>query len=115
MLHHIDRSKPPNIHIYQEMLILMWSNFTEAQKEEVNKNLQWFLDRDYDEQDAIRRCQIAWNHDHLTKKDALRKITQVREIVKKKFPKRARQLEAVWRESDEKDAPVNLSFYLDWL
>ena len=90
--------------------MICWSK---PRKQSVDRMLQWFLDKGSEKWEAKWRCQISCNHEHLSKKDARKKITEVREAVRKRFPKLLRRLEAVWRESKEREHPVNLSFYID--
>lgn len=101
------------LHLYNEMLILNDGNMTKSRKESVDMQLQWFIEKGIRGWEAKWRCQISCNHEHLSRKDARKRITEVREAVREQFPKLLRRLEAVWRESDERGQPVNLSFYID--
>lgn len=101
-------------HLYNDMLILHGGGrLTKPRKESIDNALQWFVEKGIRGWEAKWRCQISLNHEHLSKKDARKRITEVREAVRERFPKLLRRLEAVWRESDERGQPVNLSFYID--
>lgn len=100
-------------HLYNEMLILATGNMTKSRKKRIDMHLQWFVEKGIRGWEARWRCQLSWNHEHLSKRDAQKRIKEIREAVRKRFPKLLKRLRADWFESDEIEQPVNLSFYFD--
>ena len=107
-----DSLKP---HLYNDMLILIEGrgNLTKSRKESLDHILQWFIERGIRDFEAKWRCQLSWNHKHLSKRDAQKRIKEVREAVRVRLPKLLKRLRVDWAESDERQQPVNLSFYFD--
>lgn len=104
------------VHIYEDMLILVYGNLTKSHKESINSNLQWFLDYGLNKWEAKWRCQLSWNHVHCgSRQEAVKYIKQIKTLINNKLPRFAGRLKFSWREpvKKEKGNAVNLSFYID--
>ena len=99
-------------YLYEEMLILLCGNLTQSTKNNIDEHLQWFIEQGVRGWEAKMRCQISWNHTHLSRTKTLKRITEVQKAVKKRLPKMTKRLRADWLESGE-DKEVNISFYFD--